>query len=626
MASPQDLRVIYEMGFAPLNPVNVPVARMTIELYPKITPLMPVHERVHAFQMNKSALKDLPTNLRLVIDAFGARLNASLTIEGILSDWHQYFQERWMNFAHLTILSFHNSRGDCIDDTTVAGNAQVLMPVQDGALPTCCKQDVHFVQIQCTLDFANLITINPYPVGSVLQVSYYIELPQASRAMVNGAGAGYTLVSFLGANNLCTLAPDVVKTMISTPVLQDGPIMLEASDFNLQNANTNSVMISEEIDGKILKLAWHQLCASIFNELCPGYSNQPQAVLEHIKQLYLDAKGNLVCTPVFAYYQQMMNAMHPFAGEAQFPKSVCNALIDGLDKRLMAILCQNYADHSLLHDLTASYQRSRFPAILQAMQSAEDKVQSISAIACSSVGGQAFHVGIVAFPSQAERTLDCYSGGYQSDGGASDGYRSGGYQSDGGASGGYCSEGGYCSNRLGGPRGDRELGQRDSCFSCKGIHPWMKNGIVVCPNADKPGVRVAAQLAYEVWLKKTKARHENKKRNRGFNFDKLSNANKAKTKEAVLASMKMDAHTSDGTTMASPCKKPMILVANVIVLSLVSGSHNILPAPIVSNFPHIHLQLGTNLGCPNCPVVRCVVNTAAALSTGNFHFITTVAK
>jgi hypothetical protein len=112
---------------------------------------------------------------------------------------------------------------------------------------------------------------------------------------------------------------------------------LEAPDFNLQHATTNLTGIAMEVDAKILKLAWHQLCTSIFNELCPGYSNQPQAALEHIKQSYLDTEGNLVCTPVFAYYQRMMNAMRPFASEARFPKSVCNALIEGLDKRLVAI-------------------------------------------------------------------------------------------------------------------------------------------------------------------------------------------------------------------------------------------------------------------------------------------------
>ncbi len=99
------------MGFAPLDPVDVPVGRMIVKLYPKIIPLMPVHERMHAFRVNKSALKDLPTDLRFLIDAFGAQLNVSLTIEGILSNWRCFFQERWMDFGHFLILSFHNSQG-----------------------------------------------------------------------------------------------------------------------------------------------------------------------------------------------------------------------------------------------------------------------------------------------------------------------------------------------------------------------------------------------------------------------------------------------------------------------------------------------------------------------------------
>ncbi len=49
MASPKDSQVVYEMGFAPLDLVDVPVGRMTVKLYPKITPAMPAHERVRAF-------------------------------------------------------------------------------------------------------------------------------------------------------------------------------------------------------------------------------------------------------------------------------------------------------------------------------------------------------------------------------------------------------------------------------------------------------------------------------------------------------------------------------------------------------------------------------------------------
>jgi uncharacterized Zn finger protein (UPF0148 family) len=293
-----------------------------------------------------------------------------------------------------------------------------------------------------------------------------------------------------------------------------------------------------------------------------------------------------------------------------FPKSVCNALIDGMDKRLLAIFHQNYINHSVIHNQSASFQHGRFPLILQAMQSAEDEVQSISAIAHSSVAGQAFHADVLAFPSQAKRTLERYSSGYKTDGGTSCGYNS---------------EGGYKSNG-GGKRKSRGLGAKDSCFGCGAtIHPWMKDGKVVCPNADKPGIWKTAQENYEKWLsKKTKRRAAKKRReDRPINFDKLSDDNKRNMTEAVLASMQ------PSTPQANHARKgdySIIFVADVVVLSTTSGSRDILPAPIVSNFPHILLQFGTKMRCSNSLVVRCVLDTAAALSTGNFHFVAAIAK
>jgi hypothetical protein len=53
------------------------------------------------------------------------------------------------------------------------------------------------------------------------------------------------------------------------------------------------------------------------------------------------------------------------------------------------------------------------------MQSAEDKVHSISAILHNSVIGQAFKLDALAFSSQAKWTLARYSGGYSSNIGAS---------------------------------------------------------------------------------------------------------------------------------------------------------------------------------------------------------------
>jgi hypothetical protein len=428
--------------------------------------------------------------------------------------------------------------------------------------------------------------------------------------MLNLKNQGYTLVSFLGPVDLCLLLPDVMKTTILEPVLQDGPVLLGPLDFNLQDVNTISSGIGMEINRKILKLAWHQLCAAIFNKLCPGYFNQPQAALEHIKQSYLDSDGNLIRTSIFAYYQRMMKAICPFAGEARFPKSFCNALNDGLDKRLMAIFCRNYPNYAVLHNLEAAYQRSCFPNIIQVMQLAKDEVNSISVIACSSVNGQAFKSDAIAFASQAKHTLNCYSGGYTSDGAASSGY---------------CSEGGYHSDRS---PGSCNIGQCNSCFGCKGPHPYIKNGVVVFPNANKPGVRAAAQAAYVKWLEKSRARcQKHKAKESAPTYAELSEANKKLVRDKALAMMASGGGGTPARDSSTPQrKKPMILIADIVVLSAATATRGILPAPIMSNFLHIQLQLGSALDDPDCPVVHCVVDTAAALSTGNFHFVAGVAK
>jgi hypothetical protein len=39
-------------------------------------------------------------------------------------------------------------------------------------------------------------------------------------------------------------------------------------------------------------------------------------------------------------------------------------------------------------------------------------------------------------------------------------------------------------------------------------------------------------------------------------------------------------------------KKPMILIVDIVLLSAATATCGILPAPIVSNIPHIQLQLG----------------------------------
>ena len=156
------------MGFTPLNLVDVHVGRTTVKLYPKIGPAMQIWERAHAYQINKTALTNHPTNLKLIIDAFGAQLNGGSTTEGIISDFKRYFYDCWMCFQNLTILSFHDSAGAIINDTTSPADPQVLLPVQDGNLANYHSQSMRFVRIQCVLDLGSLTTATLYPISTTL--------------------------------------------------------------------------------------------------------------------------------------------------------------------------------------------------------------------------------------------------------------------------------------------------------------------------------------------------------------------------------------------------------------------------------------------------------------------------
>jgi hypothetical protein len=162
MASPFNLNAISEMGFTPLDLIDVTVGRVSAKLYPKTMSMMQIFDHAHAWQIKK-ALFNLPADVKLVIDTFGAQLNATSTVGGIVSDWKPFFADHWYNFHHLTIMSFHNSEGKVMTNTTTATDAQILLPMQNGVVAACRQQEIKFVWVQCIIDFAPLITALPYP-------------------------------------------------------------------------------------------------------------------------------------------------------------------------------------------------------------------------------------------------------------------------------------------------------------------------------------------------------------------------------------------------------------------------------------------------------------------------------
>jgi hypothetical protein len=171
---------------------------------PVIDQTIPPHERAHAFHINKTALSGQNIDLRLQLGALGNQLNLSTAEDGTINDWFQIFFDSWFDFTKLTILSFHNLKGDIILDTTDAADPAVLLPVVNGPLNTCRKANVKYIRVQITINFPTLVNVNPSGLTRMC-AEYYIKLPQTSQRMLNKQNTAYNLLTFQGASDLCTL-------------------------------------------------------------------------------------------------------------------------------------------------------------------------------------------------------------------------------------------------------------------------------------------------------------------------------------------------------------------------------------------------------------------------------------
>ncbi len=442
MTSPSSPGKMHEMSFVSKDLVTIQVGRLSASIYPKVKPSMPVFERAHAFQVAKSALWALNTNTRLILEVMGAQLNCSTVVDGLIHDWRRLFDFAWFNFNNLAIISFHNSAGTGINNMTVAGNPALLLLVINGPVANCCQQDVCFVGITCTINFTGLVTMPNYG-PTMLCVGFYLKLPQMTIAMANEHNVAYNLTTWHSAANLATHTSEEVCTHILEPTLQDGPIALCPANFNLGNANINTTAIHKAIHTKILKLGFKQIWALIFTQLCPGYSNQPHAVLEHIRQTSTAPDGQQVTAMVIKYYQRMMNAVRPFATQQSYAISLCDCFIQGLNRTLPPSFCCLHPNHLTTHDLDGSYQCRTLPIILAVVTVAEDKRNQIQDIAMTMLVSQGFFICTSGkagtYASQAEKTLGYYKN----------------------------SSTGKCPPH--------------HCWGCGGDHTWMVKGKAVCP-------------------------------------------------------------------------------------------------------------------------------------------------
>jgi hypothetical protein len=161
---------------------------------------------------------------------------------------------------------------------------------------------------------------------------------------------------------------------------------------------------------------------------------------------------------------------------------------------------------------------------------------------------------------------------------------------------------------------------------------------VVCPRADKPGVREKVELNIQKYQSRKKRNARNNKKCKNLNTvnwedipesrrDVLAAQHHASLNKVVPGSASSAASTLTGA-LGPPgliCRGNLTLHQDVVILSTQSSKPQI-PITIHSPMPHLIMQTGTSKEEKDCPGLRCMLDTGASLSTANFHYMEAVVR
>ena len=550
-----------EMQFTHKALVSVKVGGHTVNLYPVFDASMSAAERAHGFHVCKSNLTATSLSPRQILNAMGHQTGQSAVVEGGVAGLLRHFQDHWTNFRNLTIISWHDSAGTIINNTTVVGDPSTLLPVPNGPSAACRQPDVKFVRVQVSVDYTYVMRgVNP------IRLDFYVELPQSSTQMVNGAGNAYTLVTYAGPADLRMLDANQTAAAILNLTYQTKPGQIQAPVFGATAATLTQDHAMTEIESKILRVCMDAVFADIFLAVAPNFTNQPEAALEYVKQIFTDSDGKEVYRSVQEYYSQIMAAIQPFVAQRSFPVNVVEKFKGNMDPGLSQLFKQAYQTWSDTVPLEGGLQLSALRSMLKAAQTAEENRKLISQEASAALNATGFmYQGAQTNASQAEKTI--------------------------------------AANK-------RKDGTPIICFGCGGQHSWSarqpdKSFVVTCPNKDKPGIKDAADAKIAELRAKRKRKDSNDKRKK-----QKTSSNTAST---------------DSTSVVETAPNGrVVFVARVLANS--GEMRQPMPIAVSQTMPHMLLGLGPTEETPNCPDIRCAVDTCAGLNTGSYRYLMALAR
>ncbi len=186
---------------------------------------------------------------------------------------------------------------------------------------------------------------------------------------------------------------------------------------------------------------------------------------------------------------------------------------------------------------------------------------------------------------------------------------------------------------------DSRGSNRHDCFGCGKPNPWSKlvdgKYVVICPNANKPGVREKAEISISNYQLRRKRNVRNNKKWKNLNTVSWEDIPEKRRKlilgqqHLLMALSSTDAASValslTGTTTGIFHRSSVTLHQDIVVL-LTQSSKPQIPIAIHSPMPHLTVQRSGSKEERDCPALHCMLNSGAFLSTPNFHYMEAVIR
>ena len=610
--------------FIPKPDVIVRVAKSDVSLYPVLELDALPAERAYAFTINKNAIETVSADARLKLDVLGTQLNQAAFIDGAKQQLLSHWRTSWLDMGFLTIVSFHDSTGAALPNACTAADTKILLPCAAGAIANCRPPDVRFVRLQLELDLA---PVCPGAVGNtILKTMYYLELPQTSVDIANGAGVARSLVTFHGTADLRTLSVLEIRNEILEQGPYDGPIDLSAAPDFATEATVDDEVIETIIIKKIFRIGFNSILRAVFINLCPNFSDKPQANVENVSMSIQDPDGNNIVLSVNNYNVCFWSAIRTFMFEDEWPIDCAAQFMKGLHPDLRKKVEAAYPNWHHQHPRDSRSQRNALAILLRHATTGELELESMKGLVLRVTGTVATARG---YPSQAENTIKEHDG-----------------SNDAGK-----------NNR----RGKKPV----ICFGCKSLgHVFSRHGKIICPRGHEPAIKAAADAKFkEIADRPSKVTDSQERwRKKSPNLSDFTGKSLEKiTKQVYAAEADADGSTIDTESSRgrdddrssrsyygpgrgnrrtssrsrdrSPDRNssnngnPIVFVTEAKVYSAAGCPKKPLPVQIGHNMPHFMWLFGPGeVDGPPSPSIVLMADSCAALNTMSLPFATYVAK